>query len=199
MINIIGIGATGSKVALSLLKANVPIRVFDFDKVENNNMQNQVYTLQHIGKPKVEAMQDIAKSLGKERKIKTFNVKVTKDNAQRYLRGTVLLLVDSIEVRRELFCNLPSDVNWLIDTRIGTSDIYIYSIDCQNPIHRDLYTQTLHVVAESATTLCESRIEVNSTSDVCSGLVQELLWEGKFRGEVYFNTVDLIAFKNRYE
>ena len=59
-IDVIGIGATGSRIVLSLAKLGIEsIHVWDFDEVADVNIANQVYGLEDVGKQKVDALKAI--------------------------------------------------------------------------------------------------------------------------------------------
>ena len=58
-IHIIGVGATGSFVAMMLARMGVPvINIYDFDDVEIHNIPNQYYDTGDLGKLKAEALAD---------------------------------------------------------------------------------------------------------------------------------------------
>lgn len=59
-VNIVGAGAIGSWVALSLAKMGfVDITVWDDDEVSIENMNCQFYPMNMIGRPKVEALAEM--------------------------------------------------------------------------------------------------------------------------------------------
>lgn len=61
-IHIVGVGALGSQVVERLTRLNLKRKmiVYDMDTVEGKNLNNQSYLDSHVGKPKVEAIQDLA-------------------------------------------------------------------------------------------------------------------------------------------
>src|SRR5215813_5940026 len=62
-IDVIGAGATGSRIVLSLAKLGLEnIHVWDFDTVEGHNIANQAYGMGDIGKLKVDALHDLVKA-----------------------------------------------------------------------------------------------------------------------------------------
>ena len=59
-IHIIGCGSVGSTLAENLARCGVTkMTLWDFDTVESHNIVNQMFSQQHIGKSKVEALADI--------------------------------------------------------------------------------------------------------------------------------------------
>ena len=62
-IHIVGAGATGSRVFMALVELGINnITVWDFDTVEAHNLANQAFTHQHIGQPKVQALECLYRS-----------------------------------------------------------------------------------------------------------------------------------------
>ena len=56
-IHIIGVGATGSFVAMELARMGCPVlNIYDFDDVEIHNIPNQYYDNGDLGKLKAEAL-----------------------------------------------------------------------------------------------------------------------------------------------
>ena len=98
-ITILGAGATGSWLALSLAKLGLTnITVYDFDVVESHNIPNQVYSISQIGQPKVNALYDIIYNTTGTK----INVKNEKYTNQR-LTGIVFLMVDSMAERKRIW------------------------------------------------------------------------------------------------
>lgn len=77
-IHIYGVGATGSALAVKLARLNLAdkMRVYDFDEVEEKNLNNQAFLYEHIGTPKVEALKDLINKIDPGNDMKTFNRKV---------------------------------------------------------------------------------------------------------------------------
>ena len=56
-IHVIGVGAVGSYIALTLAKLGIKkLYIWDFDTVEEHNITNQVYNYNDLGKPKTLAL-----------------------------------------------------------------------------------------------------------------------------------------------
>lgn len=100
-IHIVGCGSVGSTVAENLARCGVTNMVlWDFDKVEEHNIVNQMFRKQDVGKPKVEALRDllvdINPDIGNKLEMKPEGWK------GRLMSGYIFLCVDSIELRREI-------------------------------------------------------------------------------------------------
>ena len=98
-VHIIGCGSVGSTVAENLARCGVKkMTLWDFDKVESHNICNQMFTEQHVGKLKVEALSDILKDINPEIDL----VLKPKGWNGEMMSGYLFLAVDSIEIRRQI-------------------------------------------------------------------------------------------------
>ncbi len=100
-VHIIGCGSVGSTVAENLARCGVTkMTLWDFDKVEEHNIVNQMFRTEDVGKPKTEALLDILLDINPEIKDKA----ELKPNGWKgeMLSGYIFLCVDSIELRREI-------------------------------------------------------------------------------------------------
>lgn len=127
-VTVIGCGATGSWLALSLAKLGITdITVYDFDIVEEHNIPNQAFSIDDIGRQKVSALaQLICDTTGTGIKFK--NEKFTNQR----LSGVVFLMVDSMSARKEIWENsikLKPAVKLLIEPRMGLDVGRIYNVD----------------------------------------------------------------------
>jgi hypothetical protein len=126
-ITIIGAGAVGSFTALSLAKMGFSnITVFDFDKIDVENMNCQFYRFKDIGKFKVEALQELVEDFTK--------VQINARN-QLYETGTfkgiVISAVDSMKVRKMIWDNHKETgigTKLIIDPRMGAESALIYAM-----------------------------------------------------------------------
>ena len=100
MIHIIGCGSVGSTLAENLVRCGVKkITLWDFDKVENHNIVNQMFRACDVGKTKVEALRDILTDINPEVKD---TIELKPEGWQgKMLSGYIFLAVDSIEIRRK--------------------------------------------------------------------------------------------------
>ena len=130
-IHIIGVGATGSYIALLTAKTtgSSKITIWDFDKVEGHNLPNQLYGPEHIGMEKTEACFSVIKEqTGVEVEMEG---KCTPD-AVNQLNGVVFLAVDSMETRKEIWDNcikLNPLVVRMIEMRLGIEMGVVHIVD----------------------------------------------------------------------
>lgn len=100
-VHIIGCGSVGSTVAENLARCGVTkMTLWDFDKVENHNIVNQMFRTEDVGKLKTEALIDILSEINPEIKDKA-EIKSSGWNGEM-LSGYIFLCVDSIELRRKI-------------------------------------------------------------------------------------------------
>ncbi len=168
-INIIGVGATGSRIALSLAKLGVKnIHIYDYDKVESHNIANQAYVQADIGKLKVDAAYEHIKAatgLEVERHPEAVTGKTP-------LSGVVFLLTDTMKSRKEIWqgvIKFKPSVTVMIETRMASDEGRVYTI---NPIDVEdikFWEATLFDDEEIVpTTACGSSISVGPTAEAVS-------------------------------
>ena len=180
-ISVIGVGATGSYVALLLAQmgwgdhtqGQGTLRVFDGDKVEEHNLANQVYDLDHIGKPKVEALKEvILRKCGFE--IEVYNQMVDDKTDSALIRSTyVFILTDTMKSRKEIFekhLKFPFDTDLLVETRMGLRDGRIYSFNPNNGSHVEEWRKTLYTDDVAEASVCGGSQSVVSTVGFLSSL-----------------------------
>lgn len=108
-IHVVGVGALGSMVVANLVRLNLAskIIIYDMDVVEEKNLNNQAYLRQHIGLPKVEAMQDLALQIDADAKLRIKNKQV------EYLRtkdeDVVILAIDNFESRGNILAQIEGN------------------------------------------------------------------------------------------
>ena len=144
-ITIIGVGATGSWVALALAKLGINnINIYDFDIVEEHNIANQAYNYStDIGKSKVEALCNLI----------THNTTIcpiprnAKFTNQR-LSGIVFLMVDSMKERKKIWessIKMKSAIQLLIEPRMGLDVGRVYCVEPINLTHIKKYEDTYYL------------------------------------------------------
>ena len=180
-IQLIGAGSLGSYTALSLVKRGFEeLSVWDDDVVEYHNRRNQMYREEDIGRPKVEALAELIRHLaGIE--ITVHNEKAAKDTE---FRGIVIIMVDSMKVRKEIFEAVKYNprVQLFVDGRSGGHEALVYAV---NPIDSDAinqYEKHLYSDEEAVDAPCSDQTTlstVETVAAVAASLVQ--LWSyGEF-------------------
>lgn len=177
-ITIIGAGATGSRLWLSLVELGITnITVIDFDVVEAHNLANQVYLHKHIGTPKVSALREYytqktgATSLPQG--MTFLKHKVTADSFIK-MEGNVFLMTDTMHSRRDIFDTFlkgNADVKYVFETRMASTHGNVNAFDPNSEHECAAWVDSL--VADDApeeTSACGASISVGPTAAVIANL-----------------------------
>lgn len=160
-INVIGCGAIGSWVVFFLLKMGFEnIHVYDFDKVEEHNLPNQMFAEKHIGELKVDAIinaySDMFEDGMNESRLTVHNQKIDDGNAHT-LSGVVISCVDSMSARKEIYelAFKYGQAKLWIEGRLSIWGAYVYTLDdknCKKQIEE--YEKTLYADEEAEVSAC---------------------------------------------
>lgn len=189
-ITIIGAGAIGSWVALTLAKSGFTnLTVYDFDTVSIENMSSQGYRMSDIGKPKVAALADIV-HMFTDVTIKTVNAKWQPDI---HARGIVISAADSMATRKYVYESIKSsmfNVTHMIDARMGAEIAALYTT---SPHNENWYTNTLYSDDEAVQVPCTAKATIY-TSNLLAGLVvktvKDILTNNKYAKNAQWNIKD---------
>lgn len=168
-VDIIGAGATGSKVAWECAKLGiVNIHVWDFDTVEEHNIANQVFGTADLGRSKVEALRDIiASNTGTV--IQAHNERV--DGTQE-LGEIVFLLTDTMSSRKEIWdkgIKLRLSTQFMIETRMDVDNFRVYALNPNRPGHISGWENTLYADEETPVSACGASTTVGATAAITAG------------------------------
>jgi|LGVF01.2.fsa_nt_gb sulfur carrier protein ThiS adenylyltransferase len=169
-ITMIGAGAVGSVASVFLAKMGFATQlVFDYDVIDEVNMNCQMYRLSDIGKKKVDALYETVLDYSGS-KIFTVDEKFTSDMV--LMSDIVITPVDCIDVRKDIFKSYIASpaCRYLIDTRMSIEYGLVYVVDKENQKSVDRYKKTLHDKSESKPERCTNK-SVMYTSGLISGLV----------------------------
>lgn len=196
-VHLIGLGATGSKIAIELAKLGIKgelLHLWDYDKVESHNISNQLFGLQDIGKYKAEAVADIIKrDTGTEVNV---HVEEVKDQT---MKGIVFLLTDTMKSRREIFENsieLNPNINAVIETRMGTDSCRIYTFDPVDANECKRWSETLCGDDVAEVSSCGTSISVGPTSSWIAG---SAVWQFVRLTGMAHNTISKRMTKPEFE
>lgn len=175
-IHIVGCGSVGSTIAENLARCGITkMTLWDFDKVEPHNIVNQMFTNEHVGMNKAEALRSIIKDInpeaGDELEIKPDGWK------GKLLSGYIFLAVDDIDLRREiveLHFDSPN-VKAIFDVRTMLTGAQHYAADWKNyKMKQDLLgsMQFSHEEAadETPVSACGVTLGIVTTVRLISGL-----------------------------
>jgi len=151
-ITVIGAGGIGSWTVFALAKMGFSnITVYDHDDVSIENVGNQLYSFNHVGMPKVAALESICEAVGS--KVLTRRRKFTPIDGTK-TRGIVIFAVDSMEVRKMLFDCMDYDCD-IIDGRMGAEKILLYTASGQD--QHDIYEKSLYSDKDAEQAPCTAK------------------------------------------
>lgn len=134
--HIIGVGAIGSRLAEELARMGVSdIHLYDPDIVEMVNLRNQRYFPRDIGMKKVDALARMLHDINPEIVV---HAHAEYFDTTRSLSGTVCLMLDSMQTRKEIFeasVRMNDDVSLMIDAGIDVDTGRCFAINPANPLH----------------------------------------------------------------
>jgi hypothetical protein len=171
-IHIIGAGAVGAFTTLALAKMGFDaITSWDFDKVEEHNVENQLYGRTHVGMLKVQALKSLVKVLASV-DIQTQPVKF---QAAAPVNGSVVIItVDSITARQEIWDILKTQTPYhVIDARMGAETALLFTCNMTYE-SRKQYELSLHTDEESVQGRCTART-IMYTPFILGGLIADQL------------------------
>jgi molybdopterin/thiamine biosynthesis adenylyltransferase len=169
-VDVIGCGATGSRIVLSLAKLGVEnIHVWDFDQVEEHNIPNQAFGITDIGLNKAIALAALVKAAtGTD-----IAVHEEKVDGSQQLGEVVFLLTDTMLSRKEIWSGALKyklRTNILIETRMGADSGRVYSLNPNRPGQIKAYEETLYADEEAEVSACGASVSVGPTAETVSGL-----------------------------
>lgn len=153
---IVGAGAIGSFVALSLAKMGYHnLHVYDFDTVETENIGAQFFSVESIGKKKVVALQEMVLQFTGIQ-IYAYDYRILKEDVVD--TDILISAVDSMEVRTLLANN--SNCNWLIDPRMGAEYATMSTVKMANVDAYTDYKKTLFTDSEAVQERCTAKTTI---------------------------------------
>ena len=185
-VHIVGCGATGSKIALSLAKLGIKpelLYFYDNDVVEEHNIANQAFIDADIGTPKIDALQRAIEAAveGSDYNAGEWNQFYEKPvDANTNLFGIVFLLTDTMASRKEIVDGLKNKltVDLIIETRMGADSLRIYTFEPKNQEHIRCWEAQWYPDEDAETSACGALPSVGPTSDIISGMAvwQMIRW-----------------------
>ena len=162
-VTVIGAGATGSWLVLMLAKLGIQdITVYDFDKVEEHNIPNQLYGIQNVGEYKVMALREIIK----EQTGTEINVFTDRFEHQR-LSGYVYCMVDTMAGRDKIWkysAKLKSAISLYTEPRMGLDTARVYNVEPMNLTHHKRYEACFYTDDEAEVSACGTSMSVITTA-----------------------------------
>jgi len=173
-VDVIGAGATGSKVVLSLAKLGIQtIRVWDFDNVQAHNVSNQAFGNDDVGKTKLNALSEmVLRQTGLK-----LDTRAERVDGSQELGPVVFLLTDTMASRKEIWergIRFKPRVKLMVETRLGAESWYIYTINpCALPEVKG-WESTLCDDDKVERSACGSKISVGPSAGI---LAEKAIWQ----------------------
>jgi len=174
-IHIIGVGATGSRVFMSLAELGLTnLHAYDFDKVESHNLANQAYLFKHVGSRKVDALYSlVSQKFGSVPAEMSFNHVKVDDKTD--LDGIVFILTDTMESRRQIAeAVVNSPCFRIFETRMASTHGNVYHFNPQNKSEYRAWKDTLISDDQGEVSPCGTPISVGPTASIIANLA---VWE----------------------
>lgn len=171
-VDVIGVGATGSRIVLGLAKLGLEnIHVWDPDTVDAVNVGNQAYGQHCVGPLKVEALRDMVHMhTGTE-----LTIHPEAADGTQIFGSVVFLLTDKMSSRKTIWAGslrFKPAVKWVIETRMGVNQGRVYSINPNKPRHVASWEATLCNDGVAEVSACGSPMSVGPIAETVSGLAQ---------------------------
>lgn len=206
-VDVIGVGATGSRIALSLAKLGVEnIHVWDFDTVEEHNVPNQAFGLEHVGLLKTDALAALIKAAtGTD-----ITVHSEKVDGTQQLGEIVFLLTDAMASRKEIWngaLKYKLQTSLVVETRMGGDTGRVYTVNPNKPGHIRAWEETLYEDAEAEVSACGTSVSVGPTAEVISGLAvwQLMRWfaiengaDDELDNEIIFSLRPMVTMSRKF-
>lgn len=168
-ITIIGVGGIGSPLVWILAKMGCKkITLYDPDRVEAHNLPNQFYRLADVNRLKVEAVREsVLQFAGTE-----ITAIPELFEGQRALEGIVILGVDSMKSRREIWRHLRFNlkVPLYLDGRMGGEVVQVFTVRPSQLEDIEAYEESLFSDEEASNLPCSAQSIIYSVV-VLGGLI----------------------------
>ena len=188
-VTLIGCGGIDSFSALALAKMGcVHLTIFDDDRVEEQNIPNQLYRPDDVGRLKVECLADIIKSFTGT----GIETRPERVQSQR-LQGIVVSGVDSMEARRRIWdrsIRYKAGVAAYIDARMGAEVARIYTVRPADPDDVRSYERTLYSDDEALQLPCTAQAIVYNSFGIAglvAGQVKRVAMGEAWKREIIFD------------
>lgn len=192
-ISIIGCGAIGSFVGISLAKMGLTkFILYDDDTVEEHNLPNQFFSKYNLGSRKITALDEKMVSFNGDVKITAVHRKFKSDDDIKSI--VVISCVDTMAARKLIFEKVKkSSCQLFIDTRMSGLQGQVYCIDMTKKRNIKYYEKTLYSDSEVAPGRCTERSIIFTVLGIASIVCNQIV--KAFKGEEIkqFTVLDYIT------
>lgn len=174
-IHILGCGAVGATIAENLARFDLTkMTLWDFDKVEEKNVHNQIFRANDVGHPKVEALANLLCEINPEIE-RDLVIKPNGWNGEK-LSGYVFLAVDNIDLRRTIVEKHMNDIGIraMFDVRNGLTETQLYFADWSDYSSKEAFLSSMQfshdeVGENERVSACGTTLGVVTTSRIAAG------------------------------
>lgn len=206
-VDVIGCGASGSRVVLSLAKLGVEnIHVWDFDTVEPHNIANQAFGLGDVGLLKVDALAALVlRDTGV-----AINSHAEKVDGSQSLGEVVFLLTDTMASRKEIWdkgLKFRPSTRLLVETRMGSDNGRVYVLNPAMLSHIRAWEEAWYPDDQAEVSACGASISVGPTAEVLAGLAvwQMVRWfsveqggDDELDNEIIFGLRSMLTISRKF-
>jgi len=197
--HIVGCGAIGSSVAMQLVRLGANnFYLYDFDKVEIQNVGVSQYNEQDVGLPKVGALTNHMKRINVLIKVQGYMSKFTDYRGSK--EGILILGLDSMQARKDvvkMLVECPYKPKTVIDGRMGADHYqqYIYNNITMSQYDKNWYSDDdsdPEPCTRKATSYCS-----NMSGSFISNSIKNIVMKQPYFKEIIFNFSTLILDKKK--
>jgi len=165
-VTVVGVGAIGRQVAIQLAAIGVPrIQIVDFDIVQVENLAAQGFSESDMGRPKVDAVADVCRSINQSIEVNTAN---NKFRSLQFTGGVFFCCVDGIETRKSIFNIINKRADLFVDGRMSAE--YMRVLTAYDDDSREHYLTTLFPAAEAYQGSCTGKTTIYC-ANIAAGLM----------------------------
>ena len=166
---IIGVGAIGRNIAISLAQVGIGrLEIWDDDLVDEVNLGTQGYRPDQIGQSKVNALATDLKAINPE--IKLFSRDLRYSETDRPACPNVFVCVDTMAGRTSIFKSLTKLPNLLIDCRMSPECYRIITIGSSYKFN---YKETLFPDNEAVQESCTAKSTLHCAQSAASAAITQ--------------------------
>jgi molybdopterin/thiamine biosynthesis adenylyltransferase len=164
-VTVIGVGAGGRNTAIQLAAIGVPkMQIIDFDKVDIPNITTQGYSMNDVGRPKVEVVADTIRNMTDDCELEVIDDRF-RPNMKTH--EAIFCCVDSISSREAIWKRVGELAEFWVDGRMLGETIRILAVaDEKSRLH---YPTTLFPESESNQGRCTAQSTIYA-ANIAAGL-----------------------------
>jgi sulfur carrier protein ThiS adenylyltransferase len=150
---IVGCGGLGSNVAAMLLRSGVrTLTLIDFDRIEESNLNRQLYFRDQLGRPKTEALAETLLRIDPDAQLTLVTERMTPDNLVGFVRRTDVI-VEAVDgaATKAMIVNVCSEA--LPETPLVTAS-GLAGYDSANDIATERLTDNVYLVGDLRSDSC---------------------------------------------